>query len=62
MSVWLDGPIPGPLVDGDLCEAGVGHQCDRDATVIARNMHGTEVLLCDYHAERHGLIRTAVAS
>lgn len=63
MSAWLDGPVAGPLVDGDLCEAGVdGYRCDQEAAVIARNVHGSEVLLCEWHAECHGLIRREVAA
>jgi hypothetical protein len=63
MSAWLDGPVAGPLVDGDLCEAGwAGERCEDPAVVIAHNLHGSEVLLCERHAARHGLVPLAVAS
>jgi hypothetical protein len=55
MSAWLDGPIAGPLVDGDLCEIVAGYRCDEPAVVIAQNTHGSEILLCAYHADRHGI-------
>ena len=55
MSAWLDGPIEGPLVDGDLCEAQAGYRCTEPAEVIARDTRENEVLLCAYHADRHGL-------
>lgn len=56
MSAWLDGPVAGPLVEGDLCEATAGYRCTEDAVVIAVNGYGSEVLLCGWHAERHGLV------
>ncbi len=64
MSAWLDGPIAGPMVEGDLCEVESGGwapglprvACGMPATVIARNLAGSELLLCEVHAERHGLV------
>lgn len=62
MSTWLDGPIEGPLVHGDLCESGAGYQCAEDATVIAENVHGSHIVLCGYHAERHGIVAEEIAA
>lgn len=55
MSAWLTGPVAGPLVDGDLCESDAGYRCTEPAEVIAQNLRGAEVLLCAYHADRHGI-------
>lgn len=57
MSAWLSGPVAGPLVDGDLCEAGAGtgYVCHEPAEVITHNLSGSEVPLCAYHADRHGI-------
>lgn len=67
MSAWLDGPIAGPLVDGDLCEVesrpiapGLpGWRCDGEAVAIAETITGEHFLLCEYHAGRHGLVAVA---
>lgn len=64
MSAWLDGPVAGPLVEGDLCELDYGGvapglprvTCGMPAAVIAHNLAGSEILLCEWHAERHGLV------
>lgn len=56
MSVWLDGPVVGPLVDGDLCEMEAGYRCVEPAEVLAVELSGRQVLLCGWHAERHGLV------
>lgn len=55
MSAWLDGPVAGPLVDGDLCEMGGGYRCEEPAVVIGQLPDGAERLVCGWHAERHGL-------
>jgi hypothetical protein len=60
MSAWLSGPVAGPLVDGDLCEANAGYVCGEPAQVLAQNTHGSEVPLCAYHAERHGIFATCL--
>lgn len=59
MSAWLDGPLAGPLVEGELCAAAAGYRCEEPAEVIARDLRGGEVPLCEFHADRHGLLRVA---
>lgn len=61
MSAWL-ARVVGPLVDGDLCELRNGDcgRCEDDAVVIAQDFAGRELLLCEWHAERHGLLSSAV--
>jgi hypothetical protein len=56
VSVWLDGPVAGPLVDGDLCEIEAGYRCERGAVMTAVDRTGRHVLVCGWHAERHCLV------
>ena len=69
MSAWLVGPVAGPLVEGDLCEALVSsvgplrQLCGQDAEVIAVDAHtGSHRVLCGWHADRHRLVSTGAAA